>query len=425
MWYLITSFVLIIYMMLNLILPHTVGGISPYIAHFIFWTALTLISLKLLKHKNIKIWQSNNPLVTTAAIIAVLQIVILIFTGIFTAFAKSPYQFTPINLALNIGYFLSMLLGMELSRAYLTKTCCKQKPTLAIGLIALLYATITIPLSKFLTLDPNSPLELAKFSASIFLPALAESLFTTYLAFLAGLIPAITFRGILTSFEWLCPILPNPSWEIRALVSVMIPTIGFLTIHQSTTPRFIRKHERPIKIKKASSLGWTAIGMIGVLIIWGSTGMLGFRPTVISSGSMRPTMDVGDIAITIQTTLDTIKPGDVIQFWQEDTMVVHRVVDIQYEGSTRYFITKGDDNPSPDPTPIHQDLVVGKLAFTIPKIGWASIAIKTLFAEAYAFFTTNPTYAYTTLAIIIPTSAFGIHRYRNQPLKKLRRRLKR
>jgi len=423
MWYLIAGLTAIIYIFTNLVLPSAVSGIAFYIAYSLCWISLAVIAIKLSKSKNIEILGINNAFLTTAATVAVLQIVTLVFTGILTSFGKSPYSHTPLYLALNIIFFMSTIIGMELSRAYIVRTCCQRKPTLALGLIALFYATITISLSRFLYLD-LSPLGLAEFSASVFLPALAESLLATYLTFLSNPISAITYRGILQGFEWLSPILPNPSWSVKALIGVMVPTVGFLTIHQSTIPRYMRKHGRIVKVKKSSTLGWTAVAMISVLAIWGSTGMLGFRPSIISSGSMTPTLQVGDVIIT-EASPNDIKIGDIIQYSGENEIIAHRVVDIQQEGGTKYFITKGVDNNAPDPEPVYPSQVIGKTVFTIPKLGWVSIAIKTLITEAYTLLTTNLTYAYTILAIIIPTSVFGIHRYRNQPLRKLRRRLNR
>jgi len=424
MWYLIAVLTAVIYIITNIALPSAVSGIAFYIVYSLCWISLALTVIKLSKSKNIEIFQINNSFLIMASTIAVLQIVTLTFTGVLISFGTSPYNHTPLYLALNIIFFMSTIFGMELSRAYIVKTCCQRKPTLALGLIALFYATITISLSRFLSLD-LSPLGLAEFSASVFLPALAESLFATYLTFLSGPTSAITYRGILQSFEWLSPILPNLSWSVKALIGVMIPTVGFLTIHQSTIPRYIRKHGRQVKVKKSSTLGWTAVAMISVLAIWGSTGMLGFRPSIISSGSMTPTLQVGDVIITVEASPNDIKIGDIIQYSGENEIIAHRVVDIQQQGRTKYFITKGDDNNAPDPEPVSPSQVIGKTVFTIPKLGWVSIAIKTFFTEIYTFFTTNLTYAYTTLAIIIPTSAFGIHRYRNQPLRKLRRRLNR
>jgi signal peptidase len=180
------------------------------------------------------------------------------------------------------------------------------------------------------------------------------------------------------------------------------------------------------RAKKSSSLSWMAIAIIAVILVWGSTGLLGFQPTIIASGSMKPTLDVGDIAITVQTRPETIKTGDIIQYWREGEQapVIHRVIEVYKSGGTTYFITKGDANNAPD-DPITPTRTVSKVILTIPKLGWISIHLKTFIANAWTFFINNPAIAYAMLGIIFVSSVFAIHRYRNQPLRKLRRRLKR
>jgi len=421
-WYVIVALIPATYVFTGFVLPRILEGIPFYLAYSLTWLLLAITTLKISNLKNIKLWKPESSFTTMAAAIAVFQIITLVFAGIILGFGKSPYSFASLSLVLNVAFFMSTLLGMELSRAYIVETCCQHKPTLALGLIALFYATITISLSRFLYLD-LSPIGLVEFSASVFLPALAESLFATYLTFLSGPTSAITYRGILQGFEWLSPILPNLSWSLKALIGVMIPTVGFLTIHQSTIPHYIRKNRRLVKVKKSSTLGWIAVAMTSVLAIWGSTGMLGFRPSIISSGSMTPTLQVGDVIVTVETSPNNIKIGDIIQYSGENEIIAHRVVDIKQQGSTQYFITKGDDNNAPDPDPVSPSQVIGKTVFTIPKLGWASIILKTFFAEIITFFTTNLTYAFTTLGIVVSASIFSVHRYRNQPLRKLRRRL--
>jgi len=58
---------------------------------------------------------------------------------------------------------------------------------------------------------------------------------------------------------------------------------------------------------------------------------------------------------------------------------VHRVVEIQESEGQRVFITQGDANREPDATPVLPANVVGKAVFSIPKIGWAAIAVKEFF----------------------------------------------
>jgi len=426
MRYTIPILVLAAYTFLNIALPKIAGGYMTYVATSLCWLLLALITLGISRYGRVKLWLFDKPLIAISATIGVFQIVVLIFAGVFTSFGKSPYLFTPYALTINIIYFSSILLGVELSRAYLVRTSGRRKTTLAIGLTALLYASISIPLGKFMSL--SEPMELTKFLGSVYLPSVAESLLASYLAFLGGPVSALAYRGTLEAFEWLSPILPNPTWGIKALIGVMAPTVGFIAVDRFTTPNALsrlgalakaRRLRKITKAKESSPVGWMTVSMLFVLMVWASTGLLGFYPTVIISGSMRPTMDVGDVAVIIQTPADNLKPGDIIQYWRESEMIVHRIYDIYQTASYKLFITKGDANQGPDREPVLPSQIHGKLIFIVPKIGWISIYVKTAIAGILSFFSANTMLGYATLIITaFMASIYMIHAYRSQSIRR-------
>jgi signal peptidase len=118
-----------------------------------------------------------------------------------------------------------------------------------------------------------------------------------------------------------------------------------------------------------------------VAIIWFAVGLFPFQPALVGSGSMEPKMYTGDVVIIAKVPADNIKLGDVIQFRvPEEVTVMHRVIEIQEtENGGKLFITKGDANDQPDSEPVMPENVVGKAVMTIPKIGWASVAVKQFF----------------------------------------------
>ena len=430
MWYKAVTIIIAANVFLNLIMPKIAGGLTIYLLTITCWLTVSFLTMKtsMKEGTNLLSWRMSMPLILNVAMIAILQIVVLIFAGLFTSFGRSPYAFTPIAITINIAYFSSALLGSELSRAYIIKSCPKRRIIMGMTLTALFYTFIGFPLTKFLTL--SAPAETAKFIGSNLLPALAQSMLATYLALLGGPTASITYLGTLQAFEWLSPILPNPTWTIKALINTLIPTIGFLTINQTVSPfklmqiGIISRSEaagRARRTKKSSPLLWIAIAIIGV--IWGSTGLLGFQPNVIASGSMRPTLDVGDIAVTVQTRPENIKVGDIIQYRRrgETAPIIHRVIQIDRAGGITYIVTKGDANDAPD-EPITVTQTVGKVVLIIPKIGWISIALKTAILAAASYIQNNFAPAIALMGLAFAYSAFRIHKYRNKPLNKLKRR---
>jgi len=88
----------------------------------------------------------------------------------------------------------------------------------------------------------------------------------------------------------------------------------------------------------------------------------------IKSGSMEPSIMIGDIIFVRKTDPDDLEVGDVITFrmWVESggtsmlTTVTHRIVSASGEGENRTFTTKGDANNVGDAWSVTADQLVGR-----------------------------------------------------------------
>jgi signal peptidase len=363
-----------------------------------------------------------------AALTAATQIVTLIFIAIFTSFGRSPYASS--SMALNALYFSSTLIGTELARAQLVTTFPRHRQLIGIALVATLFAIVNFSPARYLSL--GEPVETTKFLGSNLLPTIAASLLATYLALLGGPTASIAYMGTLQTFEWLSPILPNPDWTIQALIGTLIPAISFITINETVKPFTLFRHglitrkeltRKTRKNKQSFPFGWIAIALAALILMWSNSGLLGFQPSIVASGSMQPNLNVGDITIIIHTKPDDINIGDIIQYRTTEEPIIHRVIDKYTEAGQTWFITKGDANNAPD-DPITPTQTVGKVILVIPKLGWISIYLKTAFTTAASFLQNNVTAAYATIGLILTYSAFRIHKYRNQPLNKLKRKFR-
>ena len=410
------------YALVNVYRP---GGLMAYFFPITCWSLTALIILWVGGPQKVRLWFSK-PETAMATLIAALQIVSLIFVSLFTSFGRSPYSFTPIGIMINIAYFSSALIALELSRAYLIKSCPKRRIFTGMALTALFYTLIIQSPARFITL--TTPVNTIKFIGSELLPTLAQNLLATYLALLGGPTASIAYVGVLEAFEWLSPFLPNPPWAIKALITTLTSAAGFILINETVSPikliqtGIIRRSEIRLRKAKSHSLDWLTITILAVIIIWSSTGLLGFQPAIIASGSMQPTLNVGDIAITIQTNPENIQVGDIIQYWRkgEQAPIIHRVIEVYKSEGVTYIITKGDANNAPD-EPITATRPMNKVVFVIPKIGWISIYLKSFISQAWTFFVNNAPVAYASLIITLTGSLFGIRKYRNQLSRKIRK----
>ena len=124
---------------------------------------------------------------------------------------------------------------------------------------------------------------------------------------------------------------------------------------------------------------WSALGgvLLSALYLWvilwlllavllPSVG-LGWRPVVITSGSMAPLIRPGDVVLS--ATTEEVEPGQVITYEdpaREDTLTTHRILSVNEDGTIR---TQGDANPTPDSTLVPRDNVLGRGRLLVPLIG--------------------------------------------------------
>lgn len=99
---------------------------------------------------------------------------------------------------------------------------------------------------------------------------------------------------------------------------------------------------------------------------------LGFGASVVLSGSMEPSLSVGDLLIVVPT--EELAVGDVVVYTSSGAAIVHRIIEIDTESGTA--VTRGDaNNASDDPIPL--TAIKGKVVYAIPLLGYAVEAIKT------------------------------------------------
>jgi signal peptidase len=92
---------------------------------------------------------------------------------------------------------------------------------------------------------------------------------------------------------------------------------------------------------------------------------------VVTSGSMSPAIQQGDVVIVESVDGAAVSEGDVITFERSNSEMptTHRVIDVDRSGDSVTFKTKGDANEGPDQGRVQEEQLVGRVAVSIPAIG--------------------------------------------------------
>jgi signal peptidase len=111
--------------------------------------------------------------------------------------------------------------------------------------------------------------------------------------------------------------------------------------------------------------------------------VFGHPVMTIISGSMTPTIAVGDIVVDAPVTAtqaSDLHVGQIISFRAapgSPEFITHRIVAVRVQDGAVSYITKGDANNSADSTPRPASDVVGLYSFSIPRGGYVLVAMHT------------------------------------------------
>lgn len=96
----------------------------------------------------------------------------------------------------------------------------------------------------------------------------------------------------------------------------------------------------------------------------------GYKAYIITSESMKPTINIGDVIITKPCKEEELNADDIITFSKNNEITnTHRIIKIIDEDGKKSFITKGDNNELQDEKEVKFDEIQGKVILTIPKLG--------------------------------------------------------
>ena len=100
--------------------------------------------------------------------------------------------------------------------------------------------------------------------------------------------------------------------------------------------------------------------------------LFGYMPMIITSGSMQPKINVGDLIFSKEVDVASITEENIISYWDPSNpnkIVTHQVDDIIIKDGKRYFQTVGIYTGSEDTTVVPEANVLGIYTFKIPLVG--------------------------------------------------------
>ncbi len=336
--------------------------------NFLYYGLLFLIFILLFRDKKL-IRNYHKEFSQTVFIISIIYFIIYYILGVIIGYSYNVYSTSFIGILRNIVVIVVPLLFREEVRS---RFLFLNKKKFGIFFITLLFIVLELFSSTFFTYSNNEELFINFFS--IFLPIVLENILLTYLAFIGIRSTVYAYFIPMLISRYFIPITLDVDWFFALLFQLVLVVVIFYVSFNE----YLWKEKRiySYKTNKTNSV----VYLFGVVLIVSFglfvAGVFKYRPVAILTYSMEPIFTRGDAVIVEKLDKEEknkLKKGDIIQYQVDKTVVVHRIIKVKKEDNKKVYILKGDNNNAKDPKPVYMEQIMGKVLFSIPKVGYPSV----------------------------------------------------
>ncbi|MEV6928885.1 signal peptidase I [Dactylosporangium sp. NPDC051485] len=100
---------------------------------------------------------------------------------------------------------------------------------------------------------------------------------------------------------------------------------------------------------------------------------LGWKPYVVMSESMAPSMHAGDL-IFVDPHATSVSVYEIVTYTDPRGPITHRVIS---QAADDTLMVQGDANVQPDPAAVDRKHVVGPVRLVLPHAGWPVLQVRT------------------------------------------------
>jgi signal peptidase len=322
--------------------------------------------------RNLRIFQGKKTFILVAVLGLTLYLAFNFIIGLITGFGHNVMSLELMAILRNAWAYIMIIAVREAVRGLvMTRVGESHKYWKMFG-IALVFSLVS--LDNIGAAVGHNLFAQADWIFTSLLPVVVINIYLTYAALNGGLIGNLIFMLGLNIFVYFSPVLPDIPNILDAIAVYCVTFIMFI-IYDSVEWRAKRNGGITVEYKDRRRWWWTILpgAFLAVLIMFG-LGVFPIIPVAVASNSMAGEFRRGDIVYVRRIEPNDVAVGDIIQYAHNGISIVHRVVEIRHDTSLgRYFVLKGDENPTPDMWPVLDEQIVGRVRYRTPLIGWPAL----------------------------------------------------
>lgn len=306
-------------------------------------------------------------------IVVLLYWLIIYIVGYFSGFLMNSYQRSFFGITKNILYGFGLIASSEILRHMFLRRRNDNKKIFVLTIIVISLLEIV---TKFSANQLDSNVQILKLLFSVVVPIFSKNIFLSFITLKVGCMSSILYRSLMELPLYVVPIIPNLGYYIENLVITILPLIILLIIYKlyySDDGKIVSSRMYN-KINKISNViySFIVILLLGVVLLVSGIGR--YIVYTIGSASMVPSINVGDVVV-IDKKDKEFKEDDIIAFYHNDVILVHRIVKIYKDAYGEYYQTKGDNNDTADSWLVKEKDVVGQYRMRFRWIGWPTVKL--------------------------------------------------
>ena len=314
-------------------------------------------------------------IIINISIIYLASFIIYYIFGIFIGFVRTDNYFTFYGIRVFIIPYIVMIILREYLRGQMLNKTENSKLLTIVTCIMFILLDFS---NRFNVSSLNTNYSKFIFLALTLLPIISNNVVCTYIARKVGYKPNILWMLVAGLYEPLLPFIPDVGLYISSLIRFLFPFVLMYNVYS-----FFEKRAKDIPISYIKKRRYVEIPLLALFIFilaYFVSGFFRYYAIAIATGSMRPNLKVGDVAIVDQHfDYKNLKVGEVIAYKYEGVIIAHRLCDIAVIKDDYYFYTKGDANEDKDNYIIYPDTIVGTVKRKIPYIGLPTVWLNQLF----------------------------------------------
>lgn len=354
------------------------GFFSSNLSHFIIALFFGVISYFLFGLEKNKVFNKNK-LIKYFILFVISSMIFIYAIGLLSGFLRSPYNRTIFGIIKNISWLILFYIVLELLRYNLMK---KGDGSKIIFILVVLFTTLFDISLGMIVYNFKVKVELLKFTTILLIPSISKNMVLTSFSYKYGYETTIIYQLVTNLYFYIMPIYPAFDYFLTSIIGFIQPILVWAlckNVFDKEKKEDIREKHIVAKVIAGISI------FLSIIIIALFSNLFRYWIAVVGTGSMSPTINVGDIIIVdknVSKEPTKLKVGQVLVFEEKNRIYTHRITKIDDNNGNVKITTKGDRKGNAvDSWVVTNNEIIGVVKFKIPYIGYPTVWLNRMIRE--------------------------------------------